>query len=302
MTIDRWTVEDGGERLDRFLAARIADSSRSQVAEWIAEGKATVNGATKKASYSLRPGEEVVLVGASVRAPHDLTPADLPVKIRFEDESMLVVVKPRGVATHPAPGLKEATLVNALLGMNADLSEGSEAFRPGIVHRLDKETTGLLMVAKTDVAHRELARQIAAKTAERRYLGLCHGEIPRQRLRIEAPMARDPRDRRKMRVDPDGKNAVTHIKLLSSVSGQSLFAARLETGRTHQIRVHLFSIGHPLIGDSIYSPARIAEGPLQLHAGYLEFDHPLTRERMAFYEPPPEDFQAKIESDALSIW
>lgn len=292
-------------RLDKFLVANLTDTSRAQVARWIEAGLFAVNDEiVKKPGSPLKSGVEVTFQEPLPSQPiHDLTPADLDVKIWFEDDDMLVVEKPRGVATHPAPGLREATLVNALLGRNVSLSEGSEEFRPGIVHRLDKDTTGLLMVAKTELAHRVLAGQIAAKTALRRYFALASGIVPENRMTIDAPIGRDPKDRRKMCVSQQGKEALTHFKLLHVVEGNSLVVARLETGRTHQIRVHLSAAGYPVIGDRIYNrvPSRLM---LQLHAAFLEFDHPTTGERQQFYCPPPKDFVAQelCSREAIENW
>lgn len=298
-------VADHTERFDRYLHDIWPDCSRAKIARWISDGVVTVNGEVRKASFPIKVGMEIAWDELPDREPHNLTPSDIPIPIIFEDASFMVVNKPRGMATHPAPGLKEATLVNALLGrQESRLSTGSAEFRPGIVHRLDKETTGLLMVAKSDTAHEALAKQIEEKSALRRYLGICQGALPEPRLRIEAPIARDVHDRRKMAVHPKGKPAVTHILRLRHDSTSSLFAAQLETGRTHQIRVHLQAAGYPIIGDASYARGDWAKGPMQLHAAMLSVNHPDTGERLTFHVDPPEDFQhwTRAELDALINW
>lgn len=263
-----------------------------------------VDGVLRKPSFRVEPGMLVSLDDVEPTPPHDLTPIPMDLEVVFEDEHLMVINKPRGVATHPAPGLQEATLVNALLARNGDLSSGSADFRPGIVHRLDKETTGLMVVAKTDQAHRHLAVQIAEKSAQRRYVAFAQGKLSHPRLKVDAPIARDPRDRRKMTVDPKGKPAVTHLKVLSEIDGNSLVAARLETGRTHQIRVHLMAAGHPLRGDTIYAKMPWGDGPLQLHAAFLGFIHPETGKAMALFAPPPSDFYHAdlVARGEIEIW
>lgn len=295
---------DREERLDQFLARMIPDISRSKLSSWIQSEGVWVNGVERKPSFKLAEGMSVSLGEVMPTPIHDLTPIEMDLNVVYEDDFLLVLNKARGVATHPAPGLREATLVNALLARNQSLSQGSEAFRPGIVHRLDKETTGLMVIAKTDQAHVQLATQIAEKSAERRYVGWCKGQFPNPRLRIEAPISRDSKDRRKMAVHPDGKHALTHFKVLKVVEGDTLFAARLETGRTHQIRVHCVSSGHPILGDSIYATGDWAQGPLMLHAAYLGFEHPETKKAMAFFVPPPLDFRSPqlVEESQITDW
>lgn len=280
-------------RLDKFLAQQMPEHSRTRLARLIEEGGVTVNGEPAKPGLMLKVGDEVWVDEPEPTPAHDLTPSHEAIPVLFEDEHLMVVNKPRGMATHPAPGLKESTLVNALLGRGQGLSPGSEEFRPGIVHRLDKETTGVLLVAKTEAAHRHLATQIASRSAERRYVAIASGRFENPRLRIEAPIGRDPSDRRKMMVRTDGKPAITHVRVLAELDAGSLVVAKLETGRTHQIRVHLAATGHPLVGDRIYAKGVLGEGALQLHAAYIAFDHPVTQIRMSYFCPPPEDFLAR---------
>lgn len=253
-------------------------------------GKVLVNGQSQKSSLLLKPGMVVTLDEPQETEPHDLTPADIPLDIVYEDDDLAVINKPRGLAVHPAPTLKEPSLVNALLGRNIALSQTAGSFRPGIVHRLDKETTGLMVIAKNDQAHVILARQIETKLAERRYVAVVAGHMERARFTIDAPIARNKQSRLLMAVDPHGKHAVTHIKQIRRLDVGWLVAARLETGRTHQIRVHLSSVAFPVLGDTLYAPKHYANGPLQLHAAFLSFDHPVTNERVSFYAAPDDEF------------
>lgn len=268
----------------------LPEHSRTKLVRLIDEGQVLVDGKTQRSSWKLAPGSVVALDAVPEKEAHDLSPADIPLDIVFEDEVMLVVNKPRGLATHPAASLKEPSLVNALLGRSTLLSAGSADFRPGIVHRLDKDTTGLLVVAKTDAVHVKLARQIAGKTADRRYFAVVAGMPEQEVFTINAPIGRDKVNRQKMAVDPHGKPAISHVRRLARMDVGTLLAVRLETGRTHQIRVHLRAIGHPVLGDRVYAGAYGVGLPLQLHAGFLALTHPISEERVAFYQAPPDDF------------
>jgi 23S rRNA pseudouridine1911/1915/1917 synthase len=283
-------IADAPERLDKFLAQHLPHHSRTKLANLISQGGVSVDGEPQKPAFLLEPGMTVELEEVEENAAHDLTPADIPLDIVYEDDDMLVVNKPRGLASHPAASLKEPSLVNALLFRSHNLSTIGGSFRPGIVHRLDKETTGLMVVAKNDESHVSLARQIELKTAERRYFAVVAGDVDKERFVINAPMSRDQRDRLKMSVDPRGKDAVTHVHRIARLETGTLLALRLETGRTHQIRVHLRAVGYPVLGDTIYAPRELAHGPLQLHAAYLALDHPRTGGRVSFYAAPPADF------------
>lgn len=276
--------------MDRFLARSLPEFSRTKLAKLIEGGGVTVHGKTAKPSFPIEPGMAVELDELPREQPHDLSPADIPLDIVYEDDAILVVNKPRGLASHPAASLKEPSLVNALLSRHTPLSAAAGEFRPGIVHRLDKDTTGLMVVAKNDTVHAALAKQLESKTAERRYFAVVAGQVEQERFAIDFPIGRSESDRRMMAVSAKGKRAVTHVKRIARLDQGTLIAARLETGRTHQIRVHLRAIGHPVLGDSLYAPKEHAEGPMQLHAGYLAFDHPLTGERVAFYAPPDDSF------------
>lgn len=294
---------DEAQRLDRFLALRLPEYSRTKLASLIQSGEVRVDGLARKPGFQLIPGMVIELEPPPPAAPHDLTPADIALDIRYEDDDLLVVDKPRGLATHPAASLKEPSLVNALLARKHSLSGIGGDFRPGIVHRLDKDTTGLIIVAKSDFAHRALARQIERKEAERRYVAVVAGRVELERMIIRAPLARDKRNRMRMAVAPDGKAATTHVERLALRSEGSLLALRLETGRTHQIRVHLSSVGYPVLGDRLYAPKELAQGPMQLHAVLLAFTHPRTGARIEVFAAPPKDFLAwdQVTQAALQI-
>lgn len=279
-------------RLDKFLVAQMADQSRTRIAKLIESGSVSVNGGVVvKVGFGLTSGDAVEAPDIEDADPHDLTPHEMELDIVYEDDSLIIVNKPRGLAAHPAASLKAPSLVNVLLARGHELSQASGAFRPGIVHRLDRETTGLMVVAKNDLAHRHLARQIEQKTAQRRYVAVVSGTMEPARCRIEAPIARDPAKRTHMKVDPKGKFAATECKVIQHLGGLSLVACRLETGRTHQIRVHLLSIGYPVLGDPLYSRQRNNDGTaMQLHAAYLELIHPVTGKTIKAFRPPPSDF------------
>ncbi|HVL37752.1 MAG TPA: RluA family pseudouridine synthase [Fimbriimonadaceae bacterium] len=283
-------IADRVERLDQFLARSLPHHSRSRLAELARERRVLVEGRPQKPSFKLEPGHVVSLDEPTERPPHDLTPMKVDLDVRYEDKDLLVVNKPRGLATHPAPSLKDPSLVNALLGRATGLSAGSATYRPGIVHRLDKETTGLLLVAKTDAVHAALARQIERREVDRSYVALVAGDLDREPFRIEAPLGRDPRNRLKMAVVAAGKPAATRVAKLRRCDVGTLVACRLETGRTHQIRVHLASIGHPVVGDRVYAPKEHRGLPMQLHAALLRFRHPVTAEQVEVFAEPPPDF------------
>lgn len=294
-------IADTVERLDRFLARVLPEHSRSKLVKLIEEGKVTVNDHVAKSSMKLEAGMKVTLDEPGESEAHDLTPADIPLDVVYEDDVLLVVNKPRGLAAHPAASLKEPSLVNALLNRSHELSTAGGTFRPGIVHRLDKETTGLMIVAKTDAAHVNLAKQIEGKSAERRYFAVVAGHVPQDHFKIEAPISRDKRNRLKMAVDPMGKPAITFVRKIARLDQGTLLAVRLETGRTHQIRVHLSSLGMPVLGDAIYAPTAYQSGALQLHAAYLAFNHPDDGRRVVCYAEPPEDFLGRDLAKEESI-
>lgn len=281
---------DSGQRLDVFLAGENTELSRSHIQRLVADGLVEVNGQPARASYRVRQGDLVVL---RVPPPVELVakPEPIPLDIYYEDADVIVVNKPRGMVVHPAEGNCCGTLVNALLYHCRDLSGINGVKRPGIVHRLDKDTSGLIMVAKNDAAHLELARQLKERLVTRRYLALVHGRLKEQAGVIDAPIGRDPRDRQRMAVvQKNAKHAVTNYRVLRRFNGYTYLECKLETGRTHQIRVHMAYIGHPVVGDPKYGPARAhfdLDGQF-LHAAVLGFKHPRTGRTLEFEAPLPE--------------
>jgi len=286
-------VADRAERLDHFLARTLPDFSRTKLAKLAVQGDVSVDRQPQKPSFMLSPGMHVQLAQPEATSPHNLTPHDVPLDVRFQDEHMLVVNKPRGLAVHPAPSLKEPSLVNILLARSHELSHIGGDFRPGIVHRLDKDTTGLILVAKNDFVHARLARQIESKTAKRRYVCVVAGRVELDRFDVSAPIGRSRANRILMAVDAQGKSALTHFKSLGMFAYGTVLAAALETGRTHQIRVHVQSIGHPILGDRLYAPKEYRDSPLQLHAAFISFRHPVTEKRVEVYAEPPADFMGR---------
>ncbi len=308
-----------GQRLDAFLASRRdLGLSRSHVQKLIAEGLVTVDGEPAKASYRLEPGESV-----QVKVPFPeaaaAEPEDIPLDILYEDEHVIVINKPRGLVVHPAPGHSRGTLVNALLAHCGRLSGIGGVSRPGIVHRLDRDTSGVMAAAKSDLGHQSLAKQIKDRTAHRRYLALVHGDVALDEGTVETRIGRDPTDRKKMAVLREGgREAVTHYRVLERFTDFTLVECALRTGRTHQIRVHMDHIGHPVAGDPVYGPHRPkrfrremartmalqAEEPYPqavaalegqaLHAYRLSFRHPVTGESLEFRAPMPPDMERAV--------
>ncbi len=290
------TEADEGLRLDVFLA-RESGLTRSAVKNAVEKCGATVNGTLRfKSGYELRAGDEVEFEPPAPE-PLEAEAADIPIEIIYEDENFAVINKPRGMVVHQASSYRaNDTLVNALLFRLKDLSSINGVIRPGIVHRLDKDTTGLLVVAKNDEAHRSLQSQIAAKTAKRIYIALTDGNFREESGVIDAPIGRSKRDRKKMAVVEGGRRAVTHYTVLERFGRYTLVRFELETGRTHQIRVHSAHIGHPVTGDAVYGGSTaLFKGGQLLHAGRLELDDPATGERKVFEAPLPEDFALVLE-------
>lgn len=288
--------EQKSERIDKFVAEINSEWSRSQVQQWIKEDVVTVNGKSVKVNYKVKENDEITV---TIPDPEelDIQAEGMNLEIYYEDADVLVVNKPRGMVVHPAPGHTSGTLVNGLMHHCTDLSGINGVMRPGIVHRIDKDTSGLLMVAKNDMAHESLVNQLVAKTVTRRYKAIVHGVIPHDKGTIDAPIARDKKERQSMTVDENGKHAVTHFQVLERFKDFTLVECRLETGRTHQIRVHMKYIGYPLAGDPKYGPKKTLDMNGQaLHAGILGFDHPRTGEYIQFEAPIPEVFE-----DALNI-
>ena len=286
---------NSGERLDVFLTEQNQDFSRSHVQKLIADGKVMVNGQQRKANFKLTAGDEITLeIPEAVEA--EILPEDIPLDILYEDKDLIVINKARGMVVHPAAGVFSGTLVNALMHHCTDLSGINGELRPGIVHRLDKDTSGVMVAAKSDKAHLSLAQQIKDKTAHRIYQAIVCGNIKEEAGIIKGDIGRHPVDRKKMAIVQDGKSAVTHFKVLERFGEYTLVECALETGRTHQIRVHMTHIGHPLVGDPKYGTngKRKDNFSIQgqaLHSMSLELDHPVTGERMTFNTELPEDMQ-----------
>lgn len=286
--------QDGEGRIDKVLAHQLPDISRSRLKKWINDGNVQVNGQSIKPKYQLAAGDCVKIVPEKPQKI-DLTPENIPLDIVYEDDDVIVVNKPQGMVVHPSPGHPNHTLVNALL-YHSPLSHINGEFRPGIVHRIDKDTSGLLMVAKNDNAHRSLAAQLKAKSNRREYVALVHGVIKEDNGTIDAPLGRSLKDRKKQAVVRDGRHAVTHFKVLKRYQHYTLVSCILETGRTHQIRVHMKYIGHPLAGDPLYGPRKTLPGNGQyLHARLLGFKHPRTGKEMTFTTPLPDYFQKMLD-------
>ena len=287
------TADRADERLDLFLVRRLPDLSRSYAQRLIADGQVTVDGTARKANYKLRGGEEIVCTMPPAEEI-EICAEDIPLDILYEDADIIVVNKARGMVVHPAAGIYTGTLVNALLWHCHDLSGINGALRPGIVHRLDKDTSGVMVAAKNDMAHHYLARQIRDKDARREYRAIVHGNIVPRAGVITGDIGRHPTDRKKMAiVRENGKPATTHFEVLERFGNYTYVSCRLETGRTHQIRVHMTSIGHPLVGDPKYTAKKnpFAIVGQALHSLSLSLTHPRTGTEMTFTAPLPADME-----------
>ena len=288
-------VDEAGERLDTFLAQRCPDLSRSRIQALTTEGCVTVDGAPSKPAARLRKGQTVSLV-VPPPAPSTLVPQAMDLVVAYEDADLLVIDKPAGLVTHPSPGHPDHTLANAVLAHCPDLEGVGGEIRPGLVHRLDRDTSGLIVVAKNDAAQAGLSGQFKDRTVSKAYIAAVTGHPEAERAIIDAPIGRHPRSRTRMAVVTTGRDAVTEYDVLRRLRTYSLVEARPRTGRTHQIRVHLASIGHPVAGDAIYGrPAPGLERHF-LHAHRLAFDHPRTGERLELESPLPNDLQAFLDS------
>lgn len=288
------TEELEGERLDKALSLLMESLSRSFVAKLIKDNKVFVNGKTAKSSYTLKSDDEVTFELPPSQEP-DIEPENIPLDILYEDSDVVVVNKPKGMVVHPAAGHYTGTLVNALMyHCGHELSGINGVMRPGIVHRIDMDTTGSLIVCKNDKAHNAIAEQLKVHSIERRYRAICHGVIKEDEGTINKPIGRHPNDRKKMAVNErNGKDAVTHYKVLERFKDYTYIECKLETGRTHQIRVHMASIGHPLLGDEVYAPSRKSPFKTQgqtLHAMVLGFKHPADGKQVETIAPLPDYF------------
>ncbi|OCA85515.1 pseudouridine synthase [Bacillus sp. FJAT-27225] len=287
--------EQKGDRIDKVVASLNEEWSRTQVQAWIKDGNVLVNGKPVKTNYKCAQND---IVEVSIPDPEELDalPEPMELDIYFEDSDVLVVNKPKGMVVHPAPGHLTGTLVNGLMHHCKDLSGINGVLRPGIVHRIDKDTSGLLMVAKNDMAHESLVNQLVEKTVTRKYKAIVHGTIPHDHGTVDAPLGRDPKDRQSMTVVDGGKHAVTHFNVLERLGDFTFIECQLETGRTHQIRVHMKYIGYPLVGDPKYGPKKTMDiGGQALHAGILGFKHPRTGEYHEFEAPLPTYFDKILD-------
>lgn len=289
---------DAKERIDKFAKTQLGEEvSRSQVQLWIEAGNLVVNDAPVKANYKLAEGDRVVLIIPEAE-PTEIVPENLPLDIYYEDGDVIVVNKPRGMVVHPAPGHASGTLVNALMFHCKDLSGINGELRPGIVHRIDKDTSGLIMAAKNDKAHASLAAQLKAHSVTRKYYALVHGNVSHDQGTVDAPIGRDPHDRKMYTViERNSKHAVTHFQVVERFGDYTLLELKLETGRTHQIRVHMKFIGHPLVGDPLYGRSKgIKMDGQALHAAVLGFEHPEDARYLEFSAPIPDDMEAVLHT------
>ena len=290
-------ADDVGKRIDVFAAENYEELSRSGLKKIIDAGGVTVNNKTVKANYKLRTGY-IVTMNIPESVPLEIIPQNIPLDILYEDDDVIVINKPQGMVVHPAPGHYTDTLVNALLYHCGDSLSGINGImRPGIVHRIDMDTSGVIMAAKNNNAHRSLALQLAEHSITRKYNAIVYNNIKEDEGTIDKPLGRNPSDRKKMAVVPGGRRAVTHYRVLDRLGKFTYIEAQLETGRTHQIRVHMTYAGHPLLGDSVYGPKKQPfnlKGQV-LHARVLGFVHPVTGEYMEFESPLPEYFQKLLE-------
>lgn len=293
-----FTATQSGERIDRFLSADLENLSRSYIQKLLKDGAILVNGNAVKANYKLNAGDSI-LVRIPDPEPMDILPEDIPLDILYEDEDILVVNKPKGMVVHPSPGHYSHTLVNAVLYHCGECLSGiNGVLRPGIVHRIDMDTTGSLLVCKSDRAHQILADELKEHNITRRYHAVVHGNLKEDTGTVNAPIGRHPVDRKKMSTKaPNGRHAVTHYRVLERFGRFTYIECELETGRTHQIRVHMADIGHPILGDAVYGPAKCPfklEGQT-LHAKILGIRHPSTGEYMEFDAPLPEYFEKLLK-------
>lgn len=286
-----------GKRLDSYISDNMDKISRSFAQKLIENQKVTINGKTVKASYKVCIGDNVE-VDVPEAQDTKLKAQDIPVEVVYEDKDIIVVNKPKGMVVHPANGNPDGTLVNAILAMCKDSLSGiGGEIRPGIVHRLDKDTSGLLIIAKNDEAHVKMSKQIQDRLVTKKYIALVKGVVKDDEATIDMPIARSKVDRKKMAVDKDGKQAVTHFKVIKRYRGYTLLEIKIDTGRTHQIRVHMAKIGYPVVGDMVYSNGKNEfgiEGQM-LHAKSLEFSHPITGKKMHLEAPLPEYFTKVLE-------
>ena len=291
-----------GIRIDRYLSDCCSEFSRSYLQKLLKDGGVSVDGRIVKSNYKVTKGEHILLEVPEAVEP-EILPETMMLDILYEDEDIIMVNKPKGMVVHPAAGHASGTLVNALLAHCCDLSGINGILRPGIVHRIDRDTTGVLVACKNDIAHNAIAEQLKAHSITRIYYAIVHGRIQEENGTINAPIGRHPVNRKKMSINSkNGKSAITHYHVLQNFDRYTYVECHLETGRTHQIRVHMASIGHPLLGDTVYGPAKCPFPKLQgqtLHAGVLGISHPRTGEYLEIQAPLPEYFVELLEKFSL---
>ncbi|MCS7233921.1 MAG: RluA family pseudouridine synthase [Synergistetes bacterium] len=298
MIIIKVNLEEAGKRLDKFLAEKLLEFSRSFIKDLIEEGKVKVNEKKSEPSYKIKAGDEIKIEEFSP-PQKELKPQDIALKTVYEDEDILIIDKPAGMAVHPAPGCEENTVVNALLNRYKDLPASSPE-RPGIIHRLDKDTSGLMIIAKSPLAYNKLSKDFAERKIDKKYLALLVGNLPIDEGVIDLPIGRDPFDRKKMKVTLGGREAITLFKVLKRYKNFTLVEVKIKTGRTHQIRVHFSYEGYPVAGDEIYGQGKISGLERQfLHAYYLSFNHPRTMKTLIFRSPLPKDLRDFLRSLVL---
>lgn len=289
--------ETENTRLDKVIAILDQDLSRSMIQKMLDEGKILVNGKEEKASYKTKLNDKIS-VEEVIAKEIELKAQDIPIEVIYEDSDIIVVNKPKGMVVHPANGNPDGTLVNAIMNICKDSLSGiGGEIRPGIVHRIDKDTSGLLIIAKNDKAHINLSEQIKNREITKKYVALVRGVIKENNATIDMPIGRSDKDRKKMAVKKDGKNAVTHFDVINRYEGYTYLDIKIDTGRTHQIRVHLAEIGYPIVGDSVYSNGRNpfgVEGQM-LHAKSLEFKHPITGDVLKLEAPLPKYFEEVLK-------
>lgn len=299
--MEKLIVNQEGIRLDSYVAKKYTDLSRTMIQKLIESGEILVNGEKKKLSYKVNLNDEIEL---NIPEPKkiDLKPEKIPLEIIYEDDDIIVVNKPKGLVVHPANGNPDGTLVNAIMDICKDSLSGiGGKIRPGIVHRLDKDTSGILMVAKNDKSHINLSKQIKDRKVKKKYIALVKGVVNENEATIDMPIGRSDKDRKKMAVKKDGKNAITHFKVLKRYPKYTLLEIKIDTGRTHQIRVHMAEIGHPVVGDVVYSKGKNEFGVVgqMLHAKSLEFTHPTTEEKMHLEAELPQYFKDILQGEEI---
>ena len=284
--------EDEGIRADKYLSDLLPDLSRSYIQKQIGDGLLLINGKPSKSGYKVK-ADDIILLQVPDSVEPDIKPENIPINIVYEDEDVAIVNKPRGMVVHPSAGHYEGTLVNALMyHLDGRLSGINGVLRPGIVHRIDRDTSGLLIICKSDFAHGKIAEQLKEHSADRIYHAIVHGSLKENEGTVDAPLGRSPQDRKKMAIVPGGKRAVTHYKVLERFNGYTYIELKLETGRTHQIRVHMTSLGHPLMGDPVYGTQKepVKLNGQMLHAKTIGFISPSKGSYLSFDSELPEDF------------